>query len=68
MSMSMKSKLAQVLLASALMGSGMNESPLSYQRRKQAEPNGNSRRLHKENVRRKRLRRLTKKAKQINRN
>jgi len=30
-------------------------------------PNGNSKRLHKENVKRKRLRRITKKSKQTNR-
>jgi len=62
----MKSKLAELLIASSIMG-GLSTPIGGAINRKTTEPNGNSRRKHKENVKRKKLRRISKISKQINR-
>jgi len=55
-------------MAKVIMGAGMSsyEPQTGQKLRSKTPPNGNSRRLHKENVKRKRLRRITKKSKQTN--
>jgi len=64
--MSIKSKaLLAALSIAAFMPSVGDE--IGGAMRGKLPPNGNSKRLHKENVKRKRLRRITKKSKQTNR-
>lgn len=64
--MNMKSNLALPLLASAILAPSMG-SQLNEAMKTKEPPNGNHLRSHEENVKRKRLRRITKKSKQINR-
>lgn len=59
----MKRKLSNLLVDSAMLG----VSPVKERELFTEPPNGNSRRNHDENVKRRRLRKLSKKSKQINR-
>ncbi len=60
----MKKQLAELLLATAMLGAA---TPTKERELSTEPPNGNSRRKHKENVKRRKLRRLKSAAKKLNR-
>lgn len=63
--MKMKSKLAELLLVSAVLGQGL-DARIPERKTSDYTPNGNNRRTHKQNVKRRKLRRIKNTSRNIN--